>query len=104
MKSNASARKTTRTSVTMGRGSRLLEHDAFDDVRHVLAAVGGLFDVVEDVPPLHDVDGIVAVVKELGDGPAVDGVGLVLQAVDLHADVEEALPVGGQLGKERHGP
>src|SRR5579859_2489608 len=102
MKSNARARAMTRTSVSMG-GSRVFEHHAFDDVGDVLAAVGRLLDVVEDVAPLHDVDGVVAVVKQLRDGAPVDGVGLVLEAVDLDADVEQLLALRGELREQRHG-
>ena len=84
--------------------SRVLEHDAFDDVRHVLAAVGGVLDVVVEVAPLHDLDRLDATAGaiQLGDAPPVDGVGLVLEAVDLDADVEQLLGLGRQLREQQH--
>ena len=50
------------------------------------AGVGGRLEQVEDLLPLDDPDGVALLAEEVGNGLAVDEVGLVLEGVDL-ADV-----------------
>src|SRR5262249_10269914 len=44
------------SSVRCGAALDVLQHDAFDDVGHVLAGVGGPLDALEDVAPFDDRD------------------------------------------------
>src|SRR5690606_14302408 len=53
-----------------GAGSRVLQHDAFDDVRHVLAAVGDHLEEVVDRAELQDLLEVVLLAEELGEGRA----------------------------------
>src|SRR5437762_10914422 len=75
--------KTTRVSMRAGRGSGHLEDDPFDDVRHVLAAVGDDLHRLVDLLPLDDLDGIALLVEERSQAVAQQVVGAVLQPVDL---------------------
>src|SRR5581483_712753 len=95
MKSKASATKMRRTTISIrtGRRSSVLEGDALDHVRDVLAAVDRVLEDVEDLLPLDDVDRIGAVVEELRDGPPEKPVALVLEPVHLGAVADERLPV-----------
>ena len=61
-----------------------------------------VFHVVEDVAPLDHVDGVVAVLEELRQARAVNGVGFVLEAVDLDADVEQILAAPSERREEPH--
>jgi hypothetical protein len=63
----------------------MFQDDPFQDVGHVLAAVGGVFDRFVDLFPLEDRDGILLDVEEPGDRFLVNPVDLVLEAVDLDA-------------------
>src|SRR3954465_1795782 len=71
MKSNASATtiRTTTTHRLMLRTSiarlRVFQHDAFDDVRHVLAAVGDLLEQVVDRAQLDELLHVGLVAKQL---------------------------------------
>src|SRR5690348_3312409 len=63
MKSKASATTMRRTRTSMrcasaARRSGVLERHALDHVGDVLAPIDGVFQVVVDLLPLHDVDGI----------------------------------------------
>src|SRR3954469_6979488 len=93
-KSNASAttiRKTMTWKVTPISG--VLEHDAFDDVGDVLAAVGHRLEVFVDLLQLDQLARVGLVVEELGEARAQHLVGLGLEAVDLAADLHDALGV-----------
>src|SRR6266542_6088076 len=63
--------------------SGVLEHDRFQGVRHVLAAVDGRLELVDQILPFEDVHRLVLPREQLGDGLAVDAVAFVLQSVDL---------------------
>src|SRR5438552_3973623 len=104
MKSKARATRIrrTRTSIRPQRErSGVFEGHALDHVGDVLTAVDRVLEVVVDLLPLDDVDGIGAVVEEPGDGPAQELVALVLQAVDLRAVGAERLPVA-QVAQAAH--
>src|SRR3954454_23049367 len=96
VKSNASAVTTTITRMTslplgMVAPLRVLDDDALERVRHVLAGVDGLFEALEDVlPPDHD-HRVDAVVEQRRDGVAARAVAVVLEAVDLHGEVRQVL-------------
>ena len=61
----------------------VLDHDALEHVRHVFAAIGGVFEEVERLLPLHDDDRIALLVEQLADRLLVDAIGFVLEPVDL---------------------
>src|SRR5438034_548621 len=82
--------KTTRVSMRAGRGSGHLEDDPFDDVRHVLAAVGDDLHRLVDLLPLDDLDGIARLVEERGQAVTQQVVGAVLEPVDLDGVLVEA--------------
>src|SRR3954466_1002319 len=96
VKSNASAVTTTITRMTslplgMVAPLRVLDDDALERVRHVLAGVDGLFEALEDVlPPDHD-HRVDAVVEQRRDGVAARAGAVVLEAVDLHGEVRQVL-------------
>ena len=81
-------RATTVKSIT---ALSVLDHDAFEDVGDVLAAVGRLFEEVERFLPLHDHDRIALVVEQPADRLLMDAVGFVLEPVDLDGVAEDAL-------------
>src|SRR5437773_2743506 len=83
--------KTTAVN-TEGRaiGSRHLEDDPLDDVRHVLAAVGDRLHRLVDLLPLDHLDGVALLLEHRGEGLAQQGVGAVLKAVHLHRVLVEA--------------
>ncbi len=70
----------------------VLEGDALDDAGHILALVGGFFEEVVDVAPLHDFERFHATLEEAGDRLAGDPVGFVLEAVDLDAVRTDPFP------------
>src|ERR687889_340046 len=96
VKSNASAVTTTITRMTslplgMSSALRVLDDDALERVRHVLAGVDGLFEALEDVlPPDHD-HRVDAVVEQRGDRVPARAVAVVLEAVDLDREVRQVL-------------
>src|SRR6188768_1229555 len=93
MKSKASASSTSSTSVietsarSMGgevpTASGVLEHDAFDDVGHVLALVGGGFERLVHGLELDELTDVAFLPEESGDGASHDLVGLRFEPVDL---------------------
>src|ERR1017187_9293115 len=91
MKSKASATNTTKRTKLIGgaRRSGGLQDDLLENVRDVLAAVRGLFENLVDLLPFHERDRILFRLEEVSDGNAVQAVGFVLEAVDLHADFQD---------------
>src|SRR5262245_55737003 len=98
MKSNASASSTSSTSVretvpeSMWRrpmGSGVFEHDAFDDVGHVLALVGRRFERLVDRLELYDLVRIGLVAEQRRDRGAHHLVRLGFELVDLLADLQD---------------
>src|SRR5450830_718459 len=91
MKSKASATNTTKRTKLIGeaRGSGGLQDDLLENVRDVLAAVRGLFENLVDLFPFHERDRILFRLEEVSDGNAVQAVGFVLEAVDLHDDFQD---------------
>src|SRR3954464_3099267 len=73
VKSNASAVTTTITRMTSlpipasFQGSGVLDHDALERVRHVLAGVDGFLEALEDVLPADHDHRVDAVVEQRGD-------------------------------------
>src|SRR3954454_5692761 len=105
VKSKASAVATTITRTTSSPmqvvlpASAVLDHDALERVRHVLAGVDGLFEALEDVLPANHDHRIDPVVEERGDRVAARAVAVVLQAVDLDRVVRHVL----EVAQPRHG-
>src|ERR1041384_7270857 len=81
----------TSASIELASRSGVLEHDAFEDVGYVLASIGRRLEVVDDVAPLHHLDRVEAASKQRGEAVAVGIVGLVLEPIDLDAQVEHLL-------------
>ena len=77
----------------------MFHDDVFEEVGHVLTAVGGVLEQVEDLLPLHDRDRIALFVEELSDGFLMNAVGFVLETVDLDGAFEDAA-----VFLERHRP
>lgn len=67
----------------LGSRSGVFEEDVLDVVRDVLAAVGGLLDVLVDLLPLEDLPRVLLLTEERPDGGSQDTVRRVLQRVDL---------------------
>ena len=63
--------------------SGLLDGDGLDRVRDLLEGVGRGLELLDDLLELHHGDRVVVAAEQLGQQPAVDLVGLVLEAVDL---------------------
>src|SRR6188472_902548 len=95
MKSKASATKISATTASRFASIRsgVLHDDAFEDVGHVLASVGGLLEEVQNLFPLDDDDGVLLVFEERLHGGLVGPVGLVLETVDLDGALGDALPL-----------
>src|SRR4051812_29542717 len=97
VKSNASAVTTTITRMTslpmpvFFQGSGVLDHDALERVRHVLAGVDGFFEALEDVLPADHDHRVDAVVEQRRDRVPARAVAVVLQAVDLDREVRQVL-------------
>src|SRR3712207_9466114 len=76
--------------------SRVLDDDGLDDVGGLLAAVDGGFELVVDVLPADDADGVGRALEEVADGLVVEVVAFVFEAVYL----DEA---GRDAGRARPG-
>ena len=61
----------------------VLQHDPFERIAHVFAAVDRFFDVVVEFLPLHDFKRVDAAVEQVGDGRVVVVVADAFQAVNL---------------------
>src|SRR5688500_7097429 len=95
MKSNTSAMTMSITIVAVKpvksiglAASAVLEHDAFDDERDVLALVGGQLDELVDGLQLDELPHVLLLAEQARDRGAHDAVGVGLQGVDLLADLE----------------
>src|SRR4051812_38724888 len=73
--------------------SGVLEDHALDDVRDVLAAIRGTLEVLVDLFPLDDRDRVLLFLEQAGDRAPKDRVALVLEAVDVDADLERRLGI-----------
>src|SRR5215218_5232856 len=84
VKSNTSASRTMAPTETRAR-SGMLDDDGLHRVGHVLEVVQGLLELLDDVLPHQQVAGRVLGVEvvQVGPGPAVQPVALVLQLVDV---------------------
>src|SRR4029453_7744978 len=109
VKSNTSASRTMAMTERRAR-SGMLDDDALHGVGDVLEAVERLLELLDDVLPDEHVAGRVLGVEvvEVGPGPAVEPVAVVLQLVDgdqgvakrlLLAAAAVAQAVGGRLGR-----
>src|SRR3954449_6428935 len=105
VKSKASAVTTTITRMTSlpipgsFLGSGVLDHDALERVRHVLAGVDGFFEALEDVLPANHDHWIDPVVEERRDRVAARAVAVVPQAIHLDREVRQVL----ERPQARHG-
>src|SRR5512133_250080 len=102
MKSKASATRMRATTtkimedLALGEGLgalRVLQDHALDHVRHVLGAIGGRLDEIDDLLPLHDDERVVPALEQLRHGVAGQRVGLVLEEVHALAGLEHDLRV-----------
>src|ERR1043165_7030669 len=64
--------------------SRVLDDDCLDNVCGLLAAVDGGFELVVDVFPAYDAQGVGRATEEFADGLVVEIVAFVLKAVNLY--------------------
>src|SRR5215475_9581496 len=71
----------------------VLEDDALDDVGDVLAAIGRGLEVLVDLLPLDDDDRILLLLEQPRDRAAQDRIGLVLEPVDVDAQLERRLRI-----------
>src|SRR5258705_3496906 len=108
MKSKASA--TPMSAMTARRlasiRSGVLDDDALEDVGDVLAAIGGLFEEVQDLLPFHDDDGVLFILEQRRHGGLMGAVRLVLEAGDLDGALPEPLSLfpGPYCRGELHPP
>src|SRR5882672_5002659 len=101
MKSNASATSTSTittarliwTGSIVGRVLRMLQHDAFDDIRDVLAAVGNQLEQFVNRAQLDQLLDVGLLAEQPRHGGAHHPVGIGLQAVDFLAGLEDRLRV-----------
>src|SRR6266850_175047 len=104
MKSKASATPisamTARRFVSIRSG--VLDHDAFEDVGDVLAAIGGLLEKVQDLLPLHDDDRVLLLVEQRLHGRLMRAIRLVLEAVDLDGAFGDPVPLLERLDRADH--
>src|SRR3954465_875229 len=93
VKSNASAVTTTITRMTSPRltPSAVLDDDALERVRHMLAGVDGLFEALEDVLPADHDHRVDPVVEQRRDRVAARAVAVVLEPVDLDREGRHVL-------------
>src|SRR5205809_5889143 len=96
VKSNRSAVATTITtmmSFSIGgpAGLGVLDHDALDDVGHLLGGVDRVLEALVDVLPADHDHGIDPVVEQRRHRLAGDAIAVVLEAVDLHGVVGDVL-------------
>src|SRR5262245_17181347 len=87
MMSNSNATTIVATTMVVRSISGVLEDHALDDVRHVLAAIRGALEVLVDLFPLDDRDRVLLFLEQARDRAAQDRVGLVLEAVDVDAQL-----------------
>src|SRR2546421_3048739 len=102
MKSKVSATRisaTTASVVTVIDRSGVLHDDPLEDVGDVLAAVGGLFEEVQDLLPLDDLDRVLLFREEGADGRLKGAVRLVLEAVDLDRPLRDAFAAFERLDR-----
>src|SRR5215204_5274954 len=92
VKSNTSASRTMAMTLSRAR-SGMLDDDALYRVGDLLEAVERLLELLDDVLPDEHVAGRVLGVEvvEVGPGPAVEPVALVLQLVDVDQVVAQRL-------------
>src|SRR5437588_3788486 len=94
VKSKASAVPTTSTSsrslCIRGR-SRVLDHDALEDVGHPLGRVDRVLEALVDVLPADHHHGIDPRLEQRGHGLAGDAIAVVLEPVDLDRVVRNVL-------------
>src|SRR3954451_4519065 len=74
-----------------GKTLGVLDHDAFDDVRYILAAVGDGFQQFVDRAQLDQLAHVGLLAEQLGDRRAHHMIGLRLEPVDVGAYRENAL-------------
>src|SRR5678815_3128654 len=80
---------TTETKVASISG--VFDHDAFEQVRDVFAAIGGSLEEVENLLPLDHRDRVPLLIEELDDGVLMHAVCLVLELFDARGHLENAI-------------
>jgi len=68
----------------------VLDHHALEDVRHVLATIGGILEEIKRFLPLHDRQRVVFVVEQPADRLLMNAVRFILETVDLDGVAEDA--------------
>src|SRR5512134_4066906 len=98
MKSNNRAATITIPRRSSG-ASGILQRHAFQDVRRVLAPVGGGLEGLVDLLPLEDRHRVLLVLEQERDGVPADPVCLVLEGAHLDAMLVDAVPLPrGEVG------
>ena len=80
----------------------MLDDNALEDVRTVLAAIGGFFEQVQHFLPLDDRDGVLFLVEQALQGLVVHVIRGVLETVHLNRQVVDALLVLQGLNSHLH--
>ena len=91
-----------REKIEIDRRSGVLDDQAFDDVRDILAAIRRTLEDVENFLPLQHEDGIRLVREQSADGRLVNAVRFVLQTVDLHCRVCHTMATLQRGDREHH--
>src|SRR4029453_13232539 len=65
-----------------------LEHDAFDKIGDIFAAIKGVFEEFVNLLPLDDVDRVRALLEKPRHALPEDGIPLVFEPIDFHADLQ----------------
>src|SRR5262245_32484437 len=68
--------------------SGVLEHDAFDQIGDIFAAIEGVFEEFVNLLPLDDVDRVRTLLEEPRHALPEDGISLVFEPIDFHADLQ----------------
>src|SRR4029453_14410502 len=68
--------------------SGVLEHDAFDKIGDIFAAIEGVFEEFVNLHPLDDIDRVRALLEEPRHALPEDGIPLVFEPIDFHADLQ----------------
>lgn len=69
----------------------MLDDDAFDHVGDVFAPVGRFLEEIENLLPLHDLDGVALLFEQPPHRGLMQAIGLVLQPIDLDGRLGHAL-------------
>src|SRR4030095_8096226 len=69
--------------------SGVLAHDAFHKIGDIFAAIEGVFEEFVNLLPLDDIDRVRAFLEEPRHALPEDGIPLVFEPIDFHADLQQ---------------